>query len=101
MASIRKNKTETKRMSKHDNPDHPFKFRNWRKELDEVIGTLPRGQECVDIDCKKLVANRGAFLCTECGMKYYDSYKGIIVPTEQARAQLNWIKIHILAQDPE
>lgn len=93
--------TRRKRMSKHDNPGSPLLFRNWIQELHDVIGKMPRGQECVDIDCVKLAANRNAFLCTSCGVKYYDAYKTILSPSERARAQLNWLKKHVLAEEPE
>jgi len=90
-----------KLISKHDDPNSPIEFRNWKKELDEVIGTFPKGVECVAVGCSNLPSNRGAFLCKECGIKYYDFYKNIVSPTERSRAQYNWIAKNILAQDPE
>jgi len=90
-----------RKMSKHDDPNSELVFRNWSKELDELIGTLPKGVECVAIGCGNKSSNRGAFLCVECGKKYLDSYKNVVSVTEIARAQFGWIMHNVLAQDPE
>jgi len=90
-----------RKMSKHDDPNSELVFRNWIKELDELMGTLPKGVECVAIGCENKPSNRGAFLCVECGKRYLDVYKDIISPTEIARAQFTWIKRNVLAEDVE
>ena len=88
-------------ISKNDDPNNPLVFRDWNKELETIVGTMPRGQECAAASCTKLSANRNAFLCKDCGIKYYDAYKNIISTTERARAQYNWLREYVLVKNPE
>jgi hypothetical protein len=90
-----------KRISKHDDPNNPLVFRNWKKDVDDVVASMPRGQECADADCTALSANRNAFLCKDCGTKYYDAYKNILSSSERARAQYKWLCENVLIKDPE
>ena len=88
-----------KLMSKHDDPSSSIEFRNWRKDLNDLIESFPRGVECVAAECSNLPTNRGAFLCKDCGIKYYDVYKNIASVTERAKAQYNWLKKYVLVQE--
>ena len=88
-----------KLVSKHDDPNSPIEFKNWKKEVDDLIGTFPRGVECVVADCKNLPTNRGAFLCKDCGTKFYDAYKTAVSPTERARIQYGWLQKYVLVQE--
>jgi hypothetical protein len=94
-------KRKKKLTSKHDDPNSPIVFRNWDKDLKELIDSMPRGIECVVADCDQLPTGRGAFLCKKHGIAYQDSYKGIDSLSERARAQYNWLKQHVLIEDPE
>ena len=88
-------------ISKHDDPNSPIEFRDWKKEVDGLIASFPKGVECVAAGCPNLPGNRGAFLCNSCGIRYYDSYKNIVSPWERSKAQYNWIRQYILVKDPE
>ena len=68
---------------------------NWRSELNKLLKTMPRGEECVVNLCPNKVGNRGAFLCVECGKKFAALPVQETTLTAKARVQAEWLNENV------